>query len=1172
MIENEIGDVPQHVNLGVRGKIFHYTEDEESPKELPFCYWDGMRRTRYISNEFDRIQPKKLKRLNDSNNFNLNLSNIIKDDEDLVRRFARQNSIQVHNGCVNTVSWNSDGRYILSGSDDQRLVVTDVWLNKCRFNVKTPHHTNIFSAKFFPYNEENCVSLSADGMICLTDLQLAQEYSSSTLNGDGRHDTRRMKKEQFQSFSPFFCLTMEGGFEVATSSATPSLFYACGRDGTVREYDMRETSSCLCYRFDVFEDTVVRRSTLKNAAIFSEIQLEEENSNELSNKEIMSQSDEWKKLNKILIMDDSKKNNLFYKLRWKLMEEYDGNVDEVDKKFFSILYQFRDAYVKKKKNMSKEEIDLGVKLDCVENSRIRRVVSDQYSDFWKQERLAEFHYAVNEYKDFVDDEDVEMEKLDEMYINKKRNIKSKFGKEKWLNQSIFLQEKILNEIDRKNFKEQSRDGLVRSDGCRRHILLEAECGVTTFSIHPLEAQYIAIGSSDPSIRIYDRRMLGRSTSNVQANNWINDWSIQKKDATYGLVAIYRPGEKVRKDDEKENMEKSEISFEKKKSEEQSSEAKKQRVEMMNEEMFVDTNVSPRSDISCNSQEENRHNFLTNTDPVNITSSSTPNNPEDGDESDMDCEDFHSLYPIPNYMRLTSDSLDDLPSDRPMTDVSQTTDVIVTNDDNPLTERDNTDMEMTNKNDMQCEEEDSYWSATDSLTTRNENKRIDENQNLNEQITLETDISQQLTLETDIGQQNTLEVDNDVSIHSMEDNEQFEINIRQSPPQDTYDERLEEEREQSTSPDYRNYSPFPHRERSTSSEYANFASFPQRERTISGLSSASTHSSSILRPSSTSDSSSEHSYDPMVFNRDSLVNSDVYYHRPVPLHNLNLDDDDEDEEDDDDADYLSIGEGVHRATCVRFSENSQNLNLPGERDNHDELLVSFSSGKIHLLNWKNLLNYRGKPQRTLDSDKVLGRLSKSTSSLKRLEECSFDNIGRMKLIKKFYGHRNMRTMIKEVHFWGNNFVVGGSDCGRIFFWRKTDGRIIKTVNGDVHVVNCIQPHPTLPFLCSSGIETVYYIWTAMNEKIKDQNCENINFPSKEREPTNLTMNEMLIEEEEKKILAIIKRNMCSMSQPHRSFPPNMLRMMLYVIGQQHEMNSRNAPPANERNADDDENQE
>lgn len=83
--------------------------------------------------------------------------------------------------------------------------------------------------------------------------------------------------------------------------------------------------------------------------------------------------------------------------------------------------------------------------------------------------------------------------------------------------------------------------------------------------------------------------------------------------------------------------------------------------------------------------------------------------------------------------------------------------------------------------------------------------------------------------------------------------------------------------------------------------------------------------------------------------------------------------------------------------------------------------------------------------------------------------------------KFVGHRNARTMIKEATFWGNDYVMSGSDCGHVFTWERKTGKLVMLMEADQHVVNCLQPHPTLPYLATSGIDYDIKIWSPMDEE-------------------------------------------------------------------------------------------
>lgn len=75
----------------------------------------------------------------------------------------------------------------------------------------------------------------------------------------------------------------------------------------------------------------------------------------------------------------------------------------------------------------------------------------------------------------------------------------------------------------------------------------------------------------------------------------------------------------------------------------------------------------------------------------------------------------------------------------------------------------------------------------------------------------------------------------------------------------------------------------------------------------------------------------------------------------------------------------------------------------------------------------------------------------------------------------------RTMIKEASFWGEDFVMSGSDCGHVFVWNRHTAELKMLLQADQHVVNCLQPHPTLPLLASSGIDHDVKLWAPILEE-------------------------------------------------------------------------------------------
>ncbi|XP_040193811.1 DDB1- and CUL4-associated factor 6 isoform X2 [Rana temporaria] len=100
--------------------------------------------------------------------------------------------------------------------------------------------------------------------------------------------------------------------------------------------------------------------------------------------------------------------------------------------------------------------------------------------------------------------------------------------------------------------------------------------------------------------------------------------------------------------------------------------------------------------------------------------------------------------------------------------------------------------------------------------------------------------------------------------------------------------------------------------------------------------------------------------------------------------------------------------------------------------------------------------------------------------KELEELDMQNVRQPSPKILFKGHRNSRTMIKEAGFWGKNFIISGSDCGHVFIWDRHTAEHLMLLEADNHVVNCVQPHPYDPILASSGIDYNIKIWSPLEE--------------------------------------------------------------------------------------------
>ncbi|KAI4891514.1 hypothetical protein NFI96_004368 [Prochilodus magdalenae] len=131
----------------------------------------------------------------------------------------------------------------------------------------------------------------------------------------------------------------------------------------------------------------------------------------------------------------------------------------------------------------------------------------------------------------------------------------------------------------------------------------------------------------------------------------------------------------------------------------------------------------------------------------------------------------------------------------------------------------------------------------------------------------------------------------------------------------------------------------------------------------------------------------------------------------------------------------------------------------------------------------------------------------------LRERSFDYKHR------YCGHCNTTTDIKEANFFGSmliftlfvqmcvgggvgdvceacvdvcgacvdgqgQYIMSGSDDGSFFIWEKETTNLVRILQGDESIVNCLQPHPSYCFLATSGIDPVVRLWNPRPETESD----------------------------------------------------------------------------------------
>lgn len=71
-----------------------------------------------------------------------------------------------HEGCVNTIEFNSTGDYLVSGSDDRQIMFWEWATNTLKFSYPSGHFDNVFQAKIMPFSDgRRIVTSSADGKV-----------------------------------------------------------------------------------------------------------------------------------------------------------------------------------------------------------------------------------------------------------------------------------------------------------------------------------------------------------------------------------------------------------------------------------------------------------------------------------------------------------------------------------------------------------------------------------------------------------------------------------------------------------------------------------------------------------------------------------------------------------------------------------------------------------------------------------------------------------------------------------------------------------------------------------------------------------------------------------------------------------------------------------------------
>ncbi|XP_024171189.1 protein ALTERED SEED GERMINATION 2 isoform X2 [Rosa chinensis] len=148
----------------------------------------------------------------------------------LVRRLSQETELEGHQGCVNSIAWNSRGSLLVSGSDDTRINIWSYSSRKLLHSIETGHCANIFCTKFVPEtSDELVVSGAGDAEVRL--------FNLSQLSGRGPEDNAVPPSALYQ------CHTRRVK-KLAVEVGNPNVVWSASEDGTLRQHDFREGTSC----------------------------------------------------------------------------------------------------------------------------------------------------------------------------------------------------------------------------------------------------------------------------------------------------------------------------------------------------------------------------------------------------------------------------------------------------------------------------------------------------------------------------------------------------------------------------------------------------------------------------------------------------------------------------------------------------------------------------------------------------------------------------------------------------------------------------------------------------------------------------------------------------------------------------------------------------------------
>ncbi|KAL6867261.1 hypothetical protein ACP4OV_015285 [Aristida adscensionis] len=148
----------------------------------------------------------------------------------LVQKLALEKEMEGHTGCVNAIAWNASGSLLISGSDDTRINIWNYNNRELLHDIDTGHSANIFCTKFVPERSDEVVASGAG------DAEV-RVFNMSRISG------RRPREISMEPAAVYQCHSRRVK-KLAVEIGNPNVVWSASEDGTLRQHDFRECSSC----------------------------------------------------------------------------------------------------------------------------------------------------------------------------------------------------------------------------------------------------------------------------------------------------------------------------------------------------------------------------------------------------------------------------------------------------------------------------------------------------------------------------------------------------------------------------------------------------------------------------------------------------------------------------------------------------------------------------------------------------------------------------------------------------------------------------------------------------------------------------------------------------------------------------------------------------------------